>query len=289
MDDFIYADSNRIIENDDIDCSILRGKKLYKSLSIVEAQRANVAILPTLVLGEMNRPALDKVMEKWGLPLTVRMDYSELRSGKPLGGIPIQSREMCEKVSAFLFQKGFIPMFHPFVDRFKNISSIGATLVNGESEVIVEVVGEGFDASDLRLGESNPHQIISLDIEDESVLSNRLISADSYQKFRADRMIQRRRFERYIEYANLKGELLPVITELGNEESQGDSLGLSALPERYKPLPRSLTKELIVQLSNVYYHVLPKVPYSGRYVASHSYLKGRGWRLWDLFGSWYFR
>lgn len=288
MYSLIVASDTRVWKDGEIDTTFLRANCLYKMLSLVEASRAGIHVLPTLLLLNMNQQAINSVIELWKLPLMVRMEYKSLPKSKLLGGIPLYTPKAIDAVAKFLFQQTYYPMFHPHSDRFKNIYSVGILIDANSSEVQIEVVGTGFDASDLRFGDTTPHEYLKMDILSSSVLQHSVIAPSDYLRRRGGRIEKVRRFQEYIKYANGTGQLLPSLDSLSadvDKSSENDTFipeGYNRLPQEHLDLLWEIARILRAQVS----HNLPR---SNGLVASLSYLPNKGWTLWDIYGQWYRR
>jgi len=182
-----YVDENEVIADADISVDSLSRKHLYKTLSLLCASRARIHTLPTLLLLEPKYELIEKAGELWGWPIMIRMDYSVFPKQKPLGGIPVYTFEAAKKVSDFLFSINCFPLFHKHADRFEDEYSVGVLIEPKSHMVHAEVVGKGFDAGDLRLGKSRPHEVFSLDMQERRIRQEGSVDVDSYKTDAAKR------------------------------------------------------------------------------------------------------
>lgn len=284
----IVASRKEVEGDQNINTDHLWRKHLYKVLSLVEAARARIRVPPTLLLLGMNRKILSYVIKLWKLPLMVRMDFGSLPKRKTLGGIPIYSKSSLIAIAKFLFRENCYPIFHPHLDRFKDVYSVGIMIDPSSPVAHIEVVGKGFDASDLRLGESIPHESIKIDVFEFSILYRSFISHSDYLNAKIIRNEKVRKLQKYIKYANHKGKLLPSLN-LSDKDTKNKIEDQVFIPERYIPLPDNHLSYLIEITSILYSKVLKNLPYSKTFVASLSYLAESGWVLWDVYGQWYRR
>jgi hypothetical protein len=263
-------------------------KKLYKSLSLLCAAELDVMILPTMVIFDYSDPLVCDIAKDWGLPLMIRMDYSFFPEKKTLGGVPLYSIEKIRKVSSFLFKENCVPILHPNIERNEDIYSVGVLLRKNDDVVLFEIVGQGFDASDLRLGAFSPHETFRYDLLSDNVTERYIVSPADYEKQRKEKCKKVLAYKNYVDYVNESGTLLSSISEFipSNYLKYFD---VDILPEQYRPIPKSLIKSLIPIVFSIKYEMASALPYSEYYVVSLSYTYNYGWLLWDVYGEWYKR
>ena len=286
--ELIIASNRFTWKNEQIDTNFLRRNNFYKVLSLVEASRACLKIPSTLLLLDMNKDILNYFARRWKLPLMIRMEYASLPRNKALGGIPVYSLISLYNVAEFLLHEGYHPIFHPHLDRFKDIYSVGLLIEVNRPEVNVEIVGKGFDASDLRLGDLIPHEIFKIDVSNFSVSERKIISQREYLRQRNERIQKIVRLFKYIEYVNKENKLLTSLDSFG-EVSDRSIRKDFFVPESYLPLSKNLLSSLKEIISILYLSVVRHLPSSNGFVASLSYLHHKGWVLWDVYGQWYKR
>jgi len=276
------AVDNEIREDDLFD------RKLFKILSLLRAHRALVDIPPTLLLADKRMDTVSEFANKHGLPLMIRMDYANLSERKAQGGIPIHSLAVIEKVIDFLFGAQYYPLLHPHLDRFKDLYSAGVMLNSTSKHGYFEIVGQGFDAADLRLGKAIPHESFECELTLGNIRNRRFISREMYDREKIERKKRTAQYQHYIEYANKYGRLKANLDTF--DTSQGTKRREEPdMPDEYRPLSTNYMQQLIQIASRVRYMVLDGLPPSESHIASFSMLPGRGWILWDIYGQWYKR
>ena len=284
---FILASKARLLEGSSIDPASLHKQGLYKFLSLLEAARSGVKTPPTLLLLEWNEKAVKSVIDSWSLPLMIRLDYTVLPKNKNLGGIPLHTYQSVRSVCKSLISQNCYPMLHPHLDRFNNKYSVGILMAPGKADSLIEVVGEGFDASDIRLGSSLFHEIIKVDILRDLILESMSISKDDYRKERTFRITKINKLKQYIDYANTNGTLLPSLDVFKLSEKMPK--GEISIPSEYNPIPKTYLSDLTRIAFTIWDKVLSTLPQSKEFVASLSFLEKTGWILWDIYGHWYAR
>lgn len=266
--------------------SLLESQHLYKSLSLLLAQQADVRAPASLLLLAARPDLTARFANRWGLPLMMRVDYRSRPKSKPIGGIPLYKLDTIYRVSEELLGRDCLPLFHPHFDRFKDIYSVGSILSNGSSSADVEVVGKGFDAGDLRLGQAIPHETFQLNLATGTRERRNTISGDAYRRERINRAARIVKLKTYAEHVNKTGSLV-------DPDSLGPDLQhfseTTEIPPRYQEMPSSLMDDLLGILRDVKAGILPHLPTSKVFVASLSYLEKEGWMLWDVYGDWYER
>lgn len=288
LGEFVIVTESEVWTDDYVDPNLLQEKGLFKTLSLVLAARASVDVPPTLLMLVKRMDIVTRFTEDWGLPLMIRMDFSSLPDRKTLGGIPLYALRTIDLVSEFLLAQGCYPLFHPHLDRFDDIYSAGVIMERSNYTIRVEVVGKGFDASDLRLGRSTPHESLEFDLLENSVISRNIISNSVYSSEKAARERRIQQYIRYTNYANKTGRLLWSLEDV-DDYLLPHRVGRIQLPDEYSPLSDSLLRSLVEAVWSLRTRVVSHLPPSESFVASFSLLPNRGWILWDVYGSWYKR
>ena len=277
-----------IMKAGNVNLSYLRNSRFYKVLSLYEASKAGACIPHTLFIIDFEPTLLSETLNSWQWPLILRMDYSKMPNHKFLGGITVSSEAVLKRLCNFLLVHGYLPLVHPFLDRFKNIYSAGVLLIPGSTVAHVEVVGTGFDASDLRLGAFNPHESYNSDVLTRTITDRTYITDNSYLTDRNRRISRIRALKKYTGYANKSGRLshkLHRFSKSGEHNPTEDVL----VPMSYQVMTSLYRRELHELCYLIQTEVIGNLPKSQAYVASMSFLEGEGWLLWDVYGEWYRR
>ena len=282
------ASPHEVFEDDQIDTESLRSKRLFKTLSLVLAARNSIPVPQTLLMVASRPDVVKQIVDEWHLPVMIRMDYSSLPASKPLGGIPLRSVQAISAVANFLFQEGYFPLLHPHLDRFEDVYSVNMMVNRTDFKVLLEVVGRGFDASDLRLGAASPHESLTYDLVEDAVVGRRLISDSSYCRERVQRAERATRYKKYVEYANQTYRLLSSLKDLKVDDSRCEQEML-LIPDSYSPLHKSHLRSLAEIAWQLRTGVVGILPPSESFVGSMSFLPEKGWVLWDIYGQWYRR
>lgn len=285
--DFIVGSNSQVWSDGDGTADLLKSQRLFKTLSLVLAKAAGVNVPPSLLLLDISRDLITDFAQKRGCPLMIRLDYRQSPDQKPLGGVPLRSLETMYRVCEYLFKRKCLPLFHPDLDRFKDVYSAGVTLTSGSYEAEIEVVGKGFDAGDLRLGKAIPHERIAVDLLDGALKRLGTISDADYQRERTSRIERVGRLKAYIDFANRSATLA---TDLGifNPKAPFDDFS-ARIPPKYEKIPSTILRRLVEIAQTIRLSVIQGLPSSEAFVASLSYLPEKEWILWDVYGDWYRR
>lgn len=288
MGKVIIATSEGQFSGSDIDSGALVDNRYFKILSLLLADSAGVNIPHTLFLLEDNRDAVRHAWKNWKRPFILRVDFSALPARKVLGGIAVADVDSLFTLCDWLRARSYRPAMHPFLDRFRNIYSVGILITLESATVSIEVVGPGFDAGDLRLGIALPHESFDLDTRSGAIENERCITQDCYQGERRRRLEEIARLWAYTEYAEQHGCLL---TNLQRFQVGNAALSEAALlvPEVHEPMPREIRGPLRGVCKLLRSEVVPYLPRSSSFVASLSHFAAEGWLLWDVYGQWYAR
>ncbi|MDO9080714.1 MAG: hypothetical protein Q7U44_07915, partial [Desulfuromonadales bacterium] len=171
---------------------------------------------------------------------------------------------------------------------FEDEYSVGVLFQSKSHTVHAEVVGKGFDAGDLRLGKSRPHEVFTLDMQDSRIRQDFLVEESTYQMDAEQRKAYACKLKQYVSYVNEHCRLLPELDGIEGFDISACNIDFSP-PKNYTPLKPSLKVSLLRNVETLYYEVLNQLPPSSVYVASFSYLPDHGWLLWDIYGHWYKR
>ncbi|MEM1989000.1 MAG: hypothetical protein QXS41_04140 [Candidatus Woesearchaeota archaeon] len=262
--------------------------KFYKILSLAAALKTKLQIPSTVLLLKENKKNLEEICNFLNLPLMVRVEYKSFPNKKVLGGIPLFSKEIVKKVSSFLLENGYFPIFHPNIERLEDQYSAGILIEPKNKIILVEIVGKGFDASDLRLGQTSPHEQFIIDpIFYFKIKDRKIISSEVYIQERKKRLIKLKKLVAYVEYVNKEGRLLDSLNDL--EKFVDNKHSSYCIPEKYELLPNTIQRELLSISKTLYEWTINLLPPSKSFVASLSYINNIGWILWDIYGEWYYR
>jgi hypothetical protein len=282
------AVGNKIVSDASINAQFLKEQGFLKTHSLLEASRAGVDIPRTLLVLDNSPEVVFRAISEWDQPPMIRVEYQKLPQNKIHGGIPAFSSGTLEKFMSVLRRDGCYTVIHPWLDRFKNVYSVGLLLSRDDQRVNVEIVGGGFDAGDLRLGLAIPHQRFVLDPSRNMIEGHSLISHEDYLKEREQRWQRILQLRDYTRLANETGKLLSVGEIFSRTVVQSAQIK-NELPTSYRPLPGDLLNKLRHISAVMQNEVVGNLPVSKEYVASLSFFERRGFLLWDVYGHWYLR
>ncbi len=254
--------------------AVLLEQRLYKTLSLHKAAVAGVPVLPSLLLVERNDDIIRERIEIWGLPVMLRMDYSSLPKRKPLGGLPLYTVNSVFGSSKFLWKKRLYPLLQRNVMRISDIYSVGVLLENTSDVATIEVVGPGFDASDLRLGSAAPQEYLQTDLRRSRTLEHQVIEQETYKIERTRRLEKIQKFELYVEYVNERHKLLSSLDSF-SQSSLKKSLS-KVVPKKYSTIPKASLQSLLEYCRVLQKCVVRNLPVSTSYVASFSLVRDLG-------------
>jgi hypothetical protein len=284
---FVVASEASVWRDHEVSAGLLESHRAFKTLSLLLADIAGVNVPASLLLLARRADIASDFARVWGYPLMIRLDYRQYPRKKPLGGIPIYRHDIVVRVCDYIFEQACFPLFHPHIDRFQDLHSVGILLNKSDYQAEVEVVGPGFDAGDLRRGIAIPHERLSLDLASGTVKRRTVIPALEYGRDRAIRVMTATKLASYIDSVNRSGVLASDLNGIDPGPKRG--VGRAVIPEKYTELPCELVEALIEIGAALWTSVIPALPQSKSYVASLSCVEGRGWVLWDVYGEWYRR
>lgn len=280
----VLAGRNRITDERDV-AGMLRRLRLYKTLSLLVADRAGIPIPPTAALMGWNDRVAGDAEAVWGLPIMLRMDYARLPRQKYLGGFPVATIDSLGALSLKLLNEGFVPVLHPHIDRFQDEYSVGVGIEPGMGMLLIEAVGPGFDASDLRLGKSCPHEHIVYDPTAEEIIERHIIEPNAYSRERILRIGRVRRLLGYVNWINREHRLATTLNDIPFDDVECPQ----SIPRDYESMSENILSSLLYLAVKIAREVVPQLPRSRMFAASLSHIADVGWLLWDVYGGWYAR
>jgi hypothetical protein len=260
-------------------------KRLYKIYSLIISNQYRINIPDTLFIFQNNKTVFNTYCNDWLQPLIIRVDYTNKPKNKILGGVPIYNDEIRNISNNYLKSIGYFVMYHPYIDRFANLYSVGVLFNLNNDQITIEVVGSRFNASDIRLGKSIPHEIIIYNLNTKTVNKRSVIDQNTYLNERAERSERIAKFNEYIKYVNMTGKFKTSLEDFCIKNNNIEF----RIPISYTVIPDNIFRELIIICNKIKFSVLKHLPISNSYAASLSYIDNSGWVLWDIYGDWYNR
>ena len=287
----------KILDLRNIDYKILKyliHNNLLKSYVYASASKFDLNSVESYLILDYN---LDKrFLSSIQYPFQIRADYKKLNRCKPMGGITIRNHDITSKLIKNLIKNGYYPIITPdpkgYLNRFKNLYSFN--ILFWQDSIIVEAVGKGFDLSDLKRGNFNPHETIVIDKNNKQILRREVVDFESYQKSVLKRQNKIKLLISYELFVNKYGFMLEKLENyyclfkyLENTESTVSYE--PQIPFRYNPMPRFLINNIIKMLDKIDLFNKNIEIKSDNIVFSFSYNKSSGIVLWDIYGEWYRR
>lgn len=175
--------------------------------------------------------------------LLIRSDSDRERGDYPPGGNLSALSELKAACRPYLERKRLVFLLEPR-SRFEDHYSISLGFMNPEMAVM-EVVGPGFDASDLKRGDSNPHEWLTIDLrarltEPSAIRVHSTLSVHGYQMSWEARA---RKVGRLLGAAMTTQHL--GVTELRGWLDQHDNQLLGRHWSGYDPIPAQLIAAMV--------------------------------------------
>jgi hypothetical protein len=261
-------------------------QKLFKSLSLSIFNYNNTINCPTSILiTTKNKQIVSDFCMKFQFPLLIRIDYAALPEKKFLGGIEINSLESLLEVNEYIISNKCFTLLQSNFSRFNNDLNIGVLYIRNNKNVVIEYLGKGFDASDLRLGKINPHEIKNYNLDSYHINQIYLCSRKEYQESRIARIQNIKKLASYQKHVNNYRTLLSNIESIGFSDNIFRKITLP--PKEYKATNKFIEKK-IIRFIHAFAYLQNKLPHSNSYVASLS-INNNKLLLWDIYGQWYKR
>lgn len=285
---FCLIKHSQLFSFETLDAGDFRSRSLFKSLSIYLSKRAGLPVPSTVVIVDDSADSVELALDVLGLPVMLRMDYARLPAQKFLGGIPLYSKAATQRASSFLQRNGFCPLLQTNIQRTDDLYSVGMTISTRNPIIEIEVVGRGFDASDLRLGATVPHERLSLNIHSDEIMSRTVIRHEQYLELVKWRASACAAFTEYVQLVNERGCLLSSLKTLV-PHPEHVLRHSEAMPRAYTPIGKRSIEFLCDVAREVIFNVAGELPDSTSLVVSMSHVRAFGWLLWDIYGHWYQR
>lgn len=137
----------------------------YKTTSMINLRVLGLPVLKGVIVTRWDatvRHFLDSFCESHGFSkLLVRTDKRQETGIYMRGGYLIDVNELDTEVSEILKLGRIVILLEPR-SPYKDLYSLNAMFTPEDADILLEVVGPGFDASDLKRGDISPHEVIRL-------------------------------------------------------------------------------------------------------------------------------
>lgn len=258
---------------------------IYKFLSLLLFNDVKSIVCPSSVLITTKRiTVLHQFFSKISFPLMIRLDYSTYPNKKFLGGVEVQSINDLIEINNFIIENKCFTLIQSYISRFENDFNMGL-LLSSNDYVIVEYLGSGFDAGDLRLGKITPHEIKQISLLKNNTQSIKVCTKTEYQISRELRIAQIKKLLAYQNFVTSKKILAENIEKL--DTSNVDYKVDYNPPMDYQKISQIIEKKIIT-FSHSLKRIVIHLPDSNAYVASLSVNRNK-LLLWDIYGKWYIR
>lgn len=162
----------------------------HKLLSWLYLYLLQFPTLQGIILTKWTREA-ENCVRRWASTLgaedlLIRSDKAPETGDYPRGGYLVKLSVLPTEVEWFSKQGRVVYLLEP-KSPFDDLYSINIEFRVGDLALTYEIVGPGFDASDLKRGDTNPHEVLRLrkslytDIE-SAILDRHVISAQAYKQ-----------------------------------------------------------------------------------------------------------
>lgn len=265
----------------------------YKISSIYLLHRYRLPTLDGLVIMQWDKSIAEYVFEylrqKGWKDVVIRTDKKEETGGYIRGGYLCPVEKLEKEVVAILKLGRIVAILEP-VNKYENLYGVNWLISIKDQYVIAEVVGPGFDISDINRGDTCPHEIIQFYIEDKlikfRICSRKIISQPQYLLSVIDRL---KKIGREI-----------VLRKGGDPNSYSDTALIEAAKdylqstgwvmllshsEKYTPIPTFLLKTYIDYLADLPWLLENIAHYESFFVIPSSIIKtGQTYRFifWDI-------
>lgn len=212
--------------------------------------RSGLSTLPGAVITE---PEAGKLLlsEFESATFLVRHDKRSESPPHPRGGFLV-GRDLLQKTAEFFFGLGRIVAIYEPADPLLNMHNMNF-LFESEQEVTVEVVGPGFDASDLQRGDLSPHETFSIRVEsDETIGKPKLVSRVDQRAYQESVILRKNKIKKKFETAPSVDLARRIRNSLGIPEDLDSYLQKIESPlckfETYQPVSPKLLTDTVAKI-----------------------------------------
>lgn len=209
--------------------------------------------LPTLPGVILTRPQQTK---KWlsGLDSTILLIRHDKRLESPphpRGGFLVGEELLDETIRFFFALDRIVGIYEP-ADPLLNMHNMNLMFEN-EHEVYVEIVGPGFDASDLQRGDLSPHETFSIYAEPDGTISRlKLLNRLDYEAYQESVILRKNKIRKKLESAPSVDLARRIRNSLGIPEDLDTYLETIGSPlcefKTYQPVSSELLRETTARI-----------------------------------------
>lgn len=164
----------------------------------------------------------------------IRHDRRKEAPPYPRGGFLVPQAELLQVIQSFLSDTRIVAVYEP-LNRLQNGHNLNL-LFRSADEVLVEVAGPGFDASNLQRGDITPHEILTVQIT----------SSGFAEKIS---VVHRTTDEEYRRSVTVRIDKLREFPKFSEEDSSGEQLRYHLMrTQTYQPISRDLIKKTLVEI-----------------------------------------
>ena len=163
------------------------------------------------------------------------------------------SEELLEETIQYFFHLGRIVAIYEPADPLLNMYNMNL-LFESTRRVTIEVVGPGFDASDLQRGDLSPHETFSVDLSSEGLISDlRLVQRVDRMAYAASVILRKDKIRKKLASAPSTDLARRIRVSLAIPEDLNDLLMKIGSPLReaqaYQPVPENLLRDTLSEIA----------------------------------------
>lgn len=275
-------------------------KGYWKFLSILYLKKVGLPVLNGIILTKLSDEGFEALLtycekNKWN-SILLRHDKNPEKPPYPMGGYLVPLADIKTELPKY-FKAGRIVFLMEPVSPFDNSYNVNSLFEN-DGSLLLEIVGPGFDASDLQRGQMSPHERIEIQKEFVNITSTPSSLKEDFVKrtFIIDQnAYQRTVKQRYLKIAKRLQELGKI--SLGAHEIDDDEriiLAKSYLNDNghqmlilnekiYKPIPIDNLYQVYSYIQNLQEKLKGFPSFGLSFVVSASFVQqGKNLVFWDV-------
>jgi len=267
--------------------------KLYGMLLLRRFDFPTLDGLIISTIDSVSKARLNEFAEKCGSRLVLlRHDRAEERIDAPRGGFLVPIDNIEEVARPFLRDRRILILLEP-ANPYEDEYSCNAWLKKGDPEVILEIVGPGFDASDINRQDTTPHEILRFGLHSDATNEHldlevmRRVSDKEYRESVQRRLVKiGRRLAGYFDFG-YRGKMQASDTRLSRKAlrflRQDKRELLLQNRYSYRPMDAGRLREMLALVRRLAGFVESgEVWCNSEVILSMSFVPKRGLVCWDL-------
>jgi hypothetical protein len=253
----VIADRYNLQTEGDIAAAITDLKGFWKLWSACLLQSVSLPTLRGIIFTHAYgglRDDLRRFLRKIGATSAlIRQDMRDEKPPYPRGGFVVPESLLNDVLEFFFRQNRIVALYEP-ADPLLNSYNLNL-LFESTTDVWAEVLGPGFDASDLQRGDLSPHEVFSIAVStDGEVVRSHCVRRVDEKEYEESREFRKQKIRRKLKESPTSELADKIRREFRFSEKLEEYLKAQRSPlydvDRYAPIPQGLLSETVAAIVN---------------------------------------